>query len=278
MSGHTPARTTPSDPRDIVRQYYDDNADHEWLRLANDRVEFALTVRALEEYLPPAPARVLDIGGGPGRYAIELARRGYAVTLADISEAELAIARARAGEADVALDDVVACDARDLSRYADGGFDAVLMMGPLYHLLDAGDRRRAIGESLRVLAPGGRYFAAYITRTAVLRFWAKYDPARVSNDRARYERHLRTGEVRDNFGFTDVYLAHPTEIVPTMEAAGFSTLDLIGVEGVISMIREKVNELQGDAWETWVDLNYRLGKDPSNHGGAEHLLYVGQKA
>jgi len=275
MSGHTPGSAPPPGD-DVVRHYYNENAEHEWLRLGNDRVEFAITMRALEEYLPPAPRRVLDIGGGPGRYAIELTRRDHDVTLADFSASELAIARSRAAEAGVAIR-IVECDARDLSQFSDKIFDAVLMMGPLYHLLDAGDRAKAIAEAKRVLAPGGRYFAAYITRTAVLRFWAKYDPMRVADDRARYEEHLGNGEVRDNFGFTDVYLAHPTEIAPVMEGAGFKTLDLIGCEGVISMIREKVNELTGDAWETWIDLNYMLAKDPSNHGGAEHLLYIGER-
>ena len=275
MSGHTSGSPPPSG-EDVVRHYYNENAEHEWARLETDRVEFAITMRALEEYLPPAPRRALDIGGGPGRYSIELARRGYAVTLADFSASELAIARTRADEAGVELQ-IAECDARDLSQFSDKSFDAVLMMGPLYHLLDAADRAKAIAEAMRVLVPGGRYFAAYITRTAVLRFWAKYDPMRVASDRARYHDHLHTGEVRDNFGFTDVYLAHPTEITPAMEAAGFTTLDLIGCEGVISMIRENVNELTGDAWDTWIDLNYTLAKDPSNHGTSEHLLYVGAK-
>jgi ubiquinone/menaquinone biosynthesis C-methylase UbiE len=274
MSGNTPGSPVPRG-EDPVRHYYNEHAEHEWLRLEDDRVEFAITMRALEEYLPAAPRRVLDIGGGPGRYSIELARRGYDVTLADFSANELAIARSRASEADVNIESVE-CDARDLSRFGDRSFDVVLMMGPLYHLLDAGDRAKAISEAKRVLVPGGRFFAVYITRTAVLRFWAKYDPTRVAGDRVRYESHLDTGEVRDNFGFTDVYLAHPTKIAPAMEDAGFTTLDLIGCEGVISMIREKVNELAGDAWETWIDLNYRLAKDPSNHGGSEHLLYVGE--
>jgi SAM-dependent methyltransferase len=261
-----------------VRQYYDENADHEWRRLENDRTEFALTLRALQEHLP-APARdVLDIGGGPGRYAIELARRGYSVTLADFSAGELDIARARAAEEGVPLARIEMVDARDLSRFADGSFDAVLMLGPLYHLLDEDDRRRAINEAHRVLRDDGTLFAAFITRYAVLRFWAKYDPMRVANDWGKYERQLIDGQVTENYGFTDVYTARPEEIAPFVSSLGFRTVDLIGVEGVISMIREKVDALLGDDWERWMDVNYRLGKDPSTHGTAEHLLYVGRKA
>jgi ubiquinone/menaquinone biosynthesis C-methylase UbiE len=263
---------------DVVRQYYDDNAHKEWERLAGDRTEFALTMRALAEYLPAPPADVLDIGGGPGRYAIELTRLGYRVTLADIAEAELTVARAKADEAGVALHRVIAADARNLGALEDDSFDAVLMLGPLYHLLDERDRTAAMREALRVLRPRGRFFGAFIMRTAVIRFWAKYEPSMVTRDFARYAGHLESGEVRENVGFTDVYLAHPREVAPFMESRGCRTLDLIGVEGVISMIREKVDQLDGDAWEGWMDLNYRLGKDPSNHGTTEHLLYVGEKS
>jgi S-adenosylmethionine-dependent methyltransferase len=81
-----------------VEKYYDGAAELEWARLDRDRVEFAVTLRALRDHLPPPPAAVLDVGGGPGRYAIELARCGYDVTLADISERELELASQKAAE------------------------------------------------------------------------------------------------------------------------------------------------------------------------------------
>ncbi len=62
-----------------------------------------------------------------------------------------------------------------------------------------------------------------------------------------------------------------------MNRNGFEDLDLIGCEGAISMIEERINELRGDEFDSWVELNYRLGKDPSLHGAAEHLLYIGKK-
>ena len=72
-----------------IRDYYDSQCELEWKRLENHRTEFALTIRALDRYLPSPPARLLDCGGGPGRYAIELAKRGYKVTLFDLSAAQL---------------------------------------------------------------------------------------------------------------------------------------------------------------------------------------------
>ena len=172
-------------------------------------VEFAVTLRAFEEYLPSAPATVLDIGGGPGRYAIELARRGYHLTLADISTGELALAAEKTAEAGARLEDVVQADARELNGFADDAFDAVLLMGPLYHLLEDADRRRAVDEAVRVARPGGMLFATNITRYAALRFWAKREPMRVVEDRLRYEAQIATGKMPDAVGFTDIYLMAP---------------------------------------------------------------------
>lgn len=260
-----------------VGQYYDDNAQREWERHERRRIEYAVTLRVLDEHLPRPPARVLDIGGGPGRYAIALAERGYHVVLADISQPELRLAEEKARAAVIRLEECVLADARDLSMFADASFDAVLIMGPLYHLLDASDRQRAVAEASRVLRVSGRMFAAFITRYAVLRFWARYDPARVTGDLPRYEDQLRSGEVRGNVGFTDVYIEWPQTIRPFMESAGLQTLDLVGCEGGVSLIDDRLNELTGEDWERWVDLHHRMGKDPSTHGIAEHLLYVGEK-
>jgi 2-polyprenyl-3-methyl-5-hydroxy-6-metoxy-1,4-benzoquinol methylase len=69
---------------DTVRAYYAGFGEREWTRLENPEdgaVEYTLTCHTLAMYLPPR-ARVLDIGGGPGRYAIWLAERGHRVVLA----------------------------------------------------------------------------------------------------------------------------------------------------------------------------------------------------
>ena len=260
-----------------VERYYDGAAYSEWLRLDRDRVEFAVTLRALDEYLPPAPARVLDIGGGPGRYAIELTRRGYEVELADISEAELAMAMAKAVEAGVTLAGVRKADARDLREFADASFDSVLLMGPLYHLLDESDRQRAVEETVRVARPGGVVAATNITRYAAIRWWAKHDPMQVVDRSSVYEDQIATGRTHDAVGFTDVYFMRPAELTAVFDEAGVEHIVTVACEGVLSMVSEKVIALEGAAWEHWADLNYRLGKDPDTHGLAEHLLYIGRK-
>jgi ubiquinone/menaquinone biosynthesis C-methylase UbiE len=263
-----------------VERFYDQNPQYEWERLERHRTEFAVTMRVLEDYLPKPPAKILDVGGGPGRYAIALTQRGYEVTLFDISQSCLDLAKEKAKEAGVELAGYEHGDATDLSRFDDESFAAVLLMGPLYHLLEEVERRRAIREARRVLKPGGLVFAAFTTRYAPIRWAAKYEPQWVLEQRERLAELLTSGvlRARPEGGFTDAYFSHPAEVRPLMEGKGFQTLDLIACEGVISLLEEKVNDLAGELWEAWVELNYRVGRDPAVHGAAAHLLYVGERA
>jgi ubiquinone/menaquinone biosynthesis C-methylase UbiE len=269
-----------TDASQWIERYYDRESESEWKRLERHRTEFAVTQRALRDHLPPPPAKVLDCGGGPGRYAIELARRGYAVTLFDLSATNLCLAKRNVQSVGVQLAGFEHGMATDLSRFADRTFDAVLLMGPLYHLLDAGERRQALSEAQRVLRPGGPLFAAFITRYAAFRYCVVHDTEWPVNEPEFAESLLQTGILpprgEGNAAFV-AYCAHPTEVTPLLQDVGLDVTALLGVEGLVSMIEDGVNALSGPAWQTWVDLNYRIAADPSVHGGVEHLLAVGVK-
>ncbi len=261
-----------------VESHYDSSPEREWDRLGKKNpIEFAITMLALREYLPTPPAHILDVGGGPGRYAIALTQRRYDVTLLDLSKGNLEYARARAIEADVQLAGYIHGNALDVSQFADESYDAVLLLGPLYHLLEVEEREQAIKEAMRVLKVGGYIFAAFITRAAHIRFIAKELPELILNEQEQSVMATGVYKSAPDGGFIDAYFAHHNEIKPLMEKCGLQTLDLISCEGVISMIDSKLNQLTGEAWDAWVALNYTWAKDPAVHGMAEHLLYVGRK-
>ncbi len=262
-----------------IEQYYDAMAEQELDRLDVQRTEHAVTWRFLRTHLPTPPARIADIGGGPGRYALVLAADGYAVTLVDLSARVLELAKERALTTGVSIMQYTHANALDLSMLKSDAFDAVLLLGPLYHLLSEDDRKRALIEARRLLRPGGLIFAAFITRYAPLRDAARHRPLALVEEREWVQTILDTGQHHSpgTGRFTDAYFAHPSEIAPLMKSSGFTTLDLIACEGIVSGIDEQVNVLEGDGWEAWVELNYQLGRDPSIHGAAEHLLCVGRK-
>jgi S-adenosylmethionine-dependent methyltransferase len=273
--------------RDVVRAYYASFGEREWARLENPddgAVEFAITCHTLATYLPPG-ARVLDIGGGPGRYAIWLAQRGHRVVLADLSPELLSLARTKVDQAGVGamVEEIVEADTCDLSRWAGGAFDAALCLGPFYHLPDPEDRHRAATELARVLRPGGTALVALMPRYGFLRRTLAIPDERHHLAQPDFvARLLEDGVfVNDIPGrFTDGYGVRPEEVAPTFEGYGFTALALLSAEGLVVDIQRALSELAEDDPETHqaaFDLVLRTASDPSILGMASHLLYVGRK-
>ncbi len=272
---------------DDVRAYYAAFGEREWRRLdnaADGRVEFAVTCYALARYLPPG-ARVLDLGGGPGRYTTWLARRGHHVTLADVSPELLSMARERIAEAGVGdrVESVVEADARDLSAWGDGAFGAVVNLGPFYHLPDPPDRATAAVEMRRVLGPGGVAFVALMPRLAFLRrTLAIADERRHVLDPSFVERVLEDGVFLNDVPgrFTQGYGVRPEEVGPFFAGYQFEQLALLSSESLTVGLEGALPALLADARlaEIVLELPQRWATDPSVLGLPNHLLYVGRRS
>jgi 2-polyprenyl-3-methyl-5-hydroxy-6-metoxy-1,4-benzoquinol methylase len=269
-----------------IRRFYSISAEREWERLErpiDGRLEFAVHRAWISRFVPTAPARILDIGGGPGRYSIWLAEQGHSVTLADLSPDLLALARQKSAEAGVTLADVVEANVTDLSQFADASFDAVLCMGPLYHLIDEADRKHVVRELFRILAPGGIVFVAFLNRLQALRVAINQDiplftPYTFDIVKKWHGEGILDFPVPGTFNLA--YLFKPAEVRPFVEFAGFETLDLIcsqsiagDVQGHLALFAERQQELY-----PWVmDEIIELANDPSILGSGFHILYIGRK-
>lgn len=272
---------------DEVRDYYSAMSQREWSRLADPAggaMEFAVNCHFISTHLPPE-SRVLDLGGGPGRYTIWLAGRGHQVVLADLSPVMLDIARQQiASSPDVQhVEGIVEADARDLSRWPNGSFDALLALGPFYHLTDPDQLALAASESARVLRKDGTAFIAVMPRYALLRRMAHRDFERPRlSDSLTVSRLLNEGiffgAVPDRFTAANAFRVE--DVVPFFESHGFETVDLLSSEGAcVALSEEAVAQLSADeaAWPRYVQLAIETAHDPSIFGFAGHLLYVGRK-
>lgn len=273
---------------DDVRAYYDSFGEREWARLIrpdDGAVEFAVTQRAIEDFLSPA-VRVLDIGGGPGRYSLWLAERGHQVTLADLSPTLIALAREKvaASPFGARIEGVVVANACDLSRWTDGSFGAVLALGPFYHLPNRMDRDRAAGELARVLAPGGIAFVALMPRYAFLRrTLAIPDERHHLSSPSFVARVLDDGVFENDIPgrFTGGYGTRPENIAPFFARHGFIAQALLATESIVLDLQEELAALAVDnleAHRAMLDTLVRVAGDPSILGMANHLLYVGERA
>ena len=254
-------------------------------RLANGpgALEFARTQAILERYLPPPPAVVVDVGGGPGRYAVWLAERGYSVHLVDpvplhIDQARTAVRdRSRAAFASAEVG-----DARSL-RLPDASADAVLLLGPLYHLIERTDRLQALAEACRVCRRGAVVIAAGISRFAStldgLRGGFLEDPefAAIAADDRRDGRHRNpTG---DPAYFTTAYFHNPEELAAECNEAGLAHQVTLAVEGPAWLLHDLDARL-ADERKAAVLLAAlsALEAEPALLGVSAHLLAVARRS
>jgi SAM-dependent methyltransferase len=245
---------------------------------AQGRLEFDRTREIILRSLPGAPATVADIGGGPGRYALWLADLGYRVIHRDLMPLHVSQLTAAAGP-DGAIDSRVA-DARELDL-ADASVDAVLLLGPLYHLEREPDRLQALQEAGRIVRPGGLVFAAAISR------WA----ARLDGIlRLRlYERSPRMMDVVERVERTGVleplspgsfcgYTHRPDQLRQEVLAGGLEVTDLVCIEGASFLLGDLAGRMEDPgAWRVVLDAARALERVPELMGIGTHLLVTARR-
>jgi ubiquinone/menaquinone biosynthesis C-methylase UbiE len=236
----------------------------------------------IERYLPPAPVVVLDVGGAAGRYACWLAKAGYDVHLVDPVPRHVEQAKAAsAAQPKAPIASVRLGDARQLEFDAEMA-DAVLLLGPLYHLLEREERQRALSEAYRVLKPGGVLFAAAISRFAStedgLMSGFYRDPAfqKIMLD------DLENGQHRNPTGnpayFTDTFFHHPDELKAEVAGASFEIAGLFAVEGIGYLMKDFETRWQVEADRVFLlDVIAKTEQEPSLIGASPHILCVGVK-
>ena len=253
-------------------------------RLVNScsgRLEYMMSMEILNNYLPEN-GTVLDLGGGAGAYSFPLSEKGYKVYLADLSEELIQQAK----EQNQGIKNPIICNvvnATDLSLYNDGQFDAVLLMGPLYHLLEASERQKCVLEVNRVLKPGGIVFAAFIPYLSgsigvVDRFFNH--PNQV--DSGNLKQVFQSGKFSNllDIGFQEGYYPTLEEVDELFGENGF-TKELVrsvrgfgyGREDSIFRMEEEAPEM----FETVINMLNETAVNKSVIDMCGHAVYVGKK-
>ena len=263
--------------RVLLDAYYGRGEERE--RLGNGSrgaLEFERTVEIVRRHLPAPPALVADVGGGPGRYALWLAGLGYQVEHRDLMPLHVSqLTESAAGAGDISSK---VGDARNLDL-ADASADAVLLLGPLYHLPRRADRVAALAEARRVVRPGGPVFAAAISRWAPRldgelrsRLYEPYPAMRQMV--CELERTGWMGPLHE--GSFTAFCHRPDQLRGEVRAAGLDVADLVCVEGAPYFLGD-LDERQSDPqhWQVVLDAARATERVPELIGIGPHLIATG---
>ena len=262
-----------------LRAYYERGDESGRLDTPAGALEFVRTQEILRRSLPAPGATVADVGGGAGRYSVWLAETGFRVLHRDLMPLHVEQARALAAERGVSIAAEVG-DARALN-IADSSVDAVLLLGPLYHLTSRSDRVRALREAARIVRPRGPVFVAAISRWAPVldgvlakRIDRDYPDALTLLDGVE-----TTGVLPPLFPGSFTGFCHrPEELQAEALHAGLDVVDLVSVEGPGATL--------SDLSERWtipderariLDVARRVERVPELLGLGPHLLLTGRR-
>lgn len=262
-----------------IRQRYAGKEEEEWNRLTSTpitRTEYLITSNCLQWYLP-STGSILDAGSGPGRYAIDLASRGYRVVMLDLLLEMLRLGKAKLAEAAVERG-TVALVSGDVAAvpFADQVFDAVICLGgTLSHLTQEQARIEAVAEMARVANPGGWVFLTGILRTpgrgAI--YWGQWD----SFDKSVTPKFRETGIIEGSHVW---YTFRIGELGELAESAGLHIVDRVGCEGLAAHLpMEHLREVENNPkrWAAWREVLLETCNDPTIIGVSSHLLLVTRK-
>jgi ubiquinone/menaquinone biosynthesis C-methylase UbiE len=264
-----------------IKDYYDRAPEESRLELPMFRLEELRSRELILRHIAAPPAVVLDVGGAAGAYAFWLAERGYEVRLLDAVPRLVDVARQRNAHAVQPLASCRVADARALPE-ADNSVTIVLLLGPLYHLVESPDRHAALREAARVLRPGGVLVAAGIARWASALDGLAREVLRDRDFSRIVERDLIDGRHENPTDrldyFTTAYFHRPDELRRELIGAGFEIEGLYGVEGpgwILPDLSERWDD--PERREVLLKVARAFEAEPSVIGCSAHLLAVGRK-
>jgi SAM-dependent methyltransferase len=271
----------PSSLDPAIKAYYDTAFEESRLELGAFRLEELRSRELILRHAPDLPAVVLDVGGAAGAYAFWLAERGYEVRLLDAVPRLVDVARQRN---ELAVRRLAACSVADARALPEPSESAamVLLLGPLYHLVQEMDRHAAFSEAFRVLSPGGVLIAAGISRWASAMDGLARELLSDSEFVRIVERDLLDGHHQNPTArldyFTTAYFHRPEDLRREVTDAGFEVEGLYGIEGpgwILPDLDERWKNKERR--EMLLQVARALESEPSILGCSAHLMVVGRK-
>jgi SAM-dependent methyltransferase len=264
--------------RQRAADFFDEYGEQEWTRFDDVRfgpANFDVHAHYLRQFVR-AGDRVLDIGAGPGRFTIELARLGAEVVVADVSPGQLELNREKVAEAGVEerVVERVLADVTDLSLFADASFDAcVCYGGPLSYVVERADE--AVGELVRVIRAGGHVLVSAMSLVGAFAHYTDLALELAARDGTeKLEEVVRSGFLpqEPDYGHLPLRLFRWRELHELLSRHG-----KVVAAAAAGLLRPSEPPATPELRDFLVRIELELGAEPAAIDAAEHMLAVLRK-
>lgn len=255
--------------------YYNKFNEEKRLDSRHGQVEFITSMKYIHKYLeqmgkPKSDIKILDVGAATGRYSVPLAEEGYDVTAVELVKHNLARLKAKGSSVKAYQG-----NAMKLRRFEDNTFDAVLVFGPMYHLHEREEKKKALSEAQRVTRPGGVIFVAYIMN--------EYSFITYAIKEKHIKEAVEQGMLDENFHCTktanDLYSFVRTEDIEALnQELGLQRLQIVAADGAANYIRPFLNALDEEEFQYFIKYHLATCERADLLGASGHLVDILQKS
>ena len=256
--------------KNIIEEKYNNYQEDERFNRKSQSFEFRTTMHYIQKYLKKG-SKILEIGAGTGRYSIALAKMGYDVTAVELVENNLKVLRENAK----GLKNLASYQGDILNlQFADNSFDLVLCLGPMYHLFNKKDKKRAISETIRVCKPKGICMFAYITHSSLI--WS-YGVRKGKLKNLVYELN-KNGSIKDipKKIFSSYFI---DDFAQQFEKTDITFLKNVATDGLAPLMRDYIDDgkMDDEDIELLFKLHIATCERLDHQGYSNHMLYICKK-
>lgn len=231
-------------------------------------IEFLTTTLYINKYLKIG-MKILDIGAGTGAYSIYYAEKGYDVTAVEPVKRNIDIMKSKAASHKLNFD-IEEGNALNMRNFADESFDAVLCLGPLYHLDNDKDRLKCIEETKRVCKKDGKIFYAYLSNDMVF-----------VTESMLYNKDFLGSTQYDNESFKlkdePFCFMTPDYMKQLMKLSSLKEVKHIAADGLSELLSSKINAFNDQQFKEWFRFHLYTCEKEELIGYSNHIVFIAEK-
>ncbi len=254
---------------EIVKDYYNTYKEDERYVNLHRKVEFITTLTYIEKFAKKG-CKVLELGAGTGAYSISLAKKGYKVEALDFSEHNLEMLKTSSEK--VKNLSVRQADAVDLGLYADELFDVTLSLGPMYHIFNEKDRKKAIHEAIRVTKKGGIVIFSYLTNDAI---FARYmvQKGNISKYKSLCDADFNFKPLQEEI----FYSTNVKDFEKLFENEDVTKVMAVSADGLSEILAESIDKFSENEFNVYMAYHLARCEREELFGYTAHMLYICKK-